>query len=543
MSVKQYDPQTQALVDRAMQEIGILSPKVMGTLNKVIRRGKELQDDTLLAFAYYYQAQYLYYKDPNIEAYRSSFRRAFSCALKADYQALLARIYSFIAADALNYGCFDIAHNNYITAMNISSRLGDTATIALIEANIGRLYAELRDYKEARKYLRRGIAKQKKLKDSLRYIQNTTIMLASDALASLNMGDINAAERTIGEMLRFYEKGSPEVQAELYLSRTYLLTRLALEKGEEGEIAHLLKQLLETLRREKQVQDLVEDITGLYRILMEKDRRADAGELLAAVDEAMMHTNVAYVMYAYCELKADYYRSEGNSRKLNEVLRTYMELAARLRGEQRDMYSHAVTLTHMIETLREERQRVEDENKALARQAQTDALTGIPNRYQLNHELDEAFRKVEGKNQNLAISILDIDYFKGFNDNYGHRAGDKCLIRIARTLDKIAQKHGGICARYGGDEFVMVFTNLSDETLRQMVQEVQQKVAALNIPHDYQPRGNFVTLTQGICNDIPTSPSSPWDFLSVADGALYHTKKKRGTKTPPETYALYRYSE
>ena len=543
MNVKQYDPQTQALVDRSMEEISVLSPKVMGTLKKLVRRGKELQDDVLLAFAYYYQAQYLYYRDCHKEAYRSAFQKAFSHALKADYQALLSRIYSFVAADALNNGCFDIAFNNYITAMNISARLGDQATIALIEANVGRLYAELRDYKEARKYLRRGIAKQKKLKKSLRYIQNTTIMLAGDALASLNMGDVTAAEKTIGEMLRIYDQGSPEVQAELFLSRTYLLIRLALEKGDDGETDRLLKQFLEALRKEQQVQDLVEDINGLYYILMEKGRRQDAGDLLDAVDEGMMQTNVAYVMCAFCELKADYCRAVGDSRNLSEILRTHMELGARLRSEQRDMYSHAVTLTHIIENLREERQRVEEENRALTRQAQTDALTGIPNRYQLNEALDQAFKKVEGKNQNLAISILDIDYFKEFNDNYGHREGDSCLIRIARTLDKIAQKHGGFCARYGGDEFVMVFTDLSDEALLEMVQEVQSQVEALGIAHAFQPRNKTVTLAQGICNDIPTGPSSPWDFLSAADGALYYIKKNRGKISPPETYAITRYSE
>ncbi len=543
MNIQQYDPQTQALVDQSMKEISILSPKVMGTLKKLIRRGTELQDDTLLAFAYYYQAQYLYYRDSQIEAYRFSFRKAFSHALKADYQAMLARIYSFVAADALNNGCFDIAYNNYITAMNISTRLEDKATAALIEANIGRLYAELRDYKEAKKYLRRGIAKQKKLKKSLRFIQNITIMLASDALASLNLGDIPGAEKSIGEMLRYYSQGSPEVQSELFLSKTYLLMRLALEKQDEEESRRLMKPLLEAIRKEQQIQDSLEDINGLYRILMERGRVQDAGDLLAAADETIMHTKVAYVMCVFCELKADYYRTTNDSRRLSEVLRTHMELSTRLRGEQRDMYSHAVSLTHMIETLREDQRRMEEENKALTRRAQTDALTGIPNRYQLNYALDQAYRKVEGKNQNLAIAILDIDYFKEFNDNYGHREGDACLISIARCLNKIAQKHGGSCARYGGDEFVMVFTDLDDEALKRVVQEVQTKVEDLGILHEHQPRSRSVTLSQGICNDIPASPSSPWDFLSAADGALYYIKKNRGKTNPPETYALTRYSE
>ncbi|MBQ7145852.1 MAG: GGDEF domain-containing protein [Lachnospiraceae bacterium] len=543
MEKTKYNQEIQALIDSCLTEISILSPRVKGTLRQIIQRGKDLQDDALLGFAYYYQAQCLYYQGGSSASYRSCLKKAFFHALRADDQAMLSHIYGFIAADALNNGCFDIAYNNYIMALSIANRRGDAKTRSLVEANIGRLYGELRDYKAARKYVRKSIAQHRKQKNAFRYLQNMVIMLASDALISLNLKDLPAAEKSIREMESFFERGSGEVQAELQLSRLYLLTRLALEKGEEEESTRLFEEFLPVLRQQPQVQDMLEDIVGLYHILMEKDRSREALELLTAVEAGIMGTDVAYVMCAFCELKADYYRAMNQPRKLNEILHTYMELSARLRREQREMYTHAVTLSNLIEGLREERRRVMEENEALIRQASTDALTGIPNRFQLNHVLDEAFGKIGAKRQSVGLAILDIDHFKEYNDNYGHQSGDECLIRIARTLSDIAEKYNIFCARYGGDEFVMVYTDFDDAAILRVVEEIRTGITALGIRHEYQSHQDTVTVSQGICNDIPTRPSSPWDFLSVADEALYSIKKERGKNSRRGFYALAHYIE
>lgn len=545
MDKTKYKEEIQVLIDACLAEISILSPRVKRMVRQLIQQGKNLQDDALLGFAYYYQTQYLYYRGGSSESYRSCLKKAFSHALKADDETMLSHIYGFIAADALNNGCFDIAYNNYIMALNIANRRGDTNTKALVEANIGRLYGELRDYKEARKYLRKSIVQHKKQKQkhAFRYLQNTVIMLANDALISLNLKDLPAAEKSVAEMEGYFARSPREAQEELQLTRLYLQTRMALEKNEEAESSRLLEAFLSAIRQQAQVQDMLEDIVCLYHILMEKDRPREAWGLLTAVDKGIMSTNVAYVMCAFCELKADYFRTMNQPRKLNEVLHTYMDLSARLRKEQREMYTHAVTLSNLIEGLREERRRVMEENEALIRQASTDALTGIPNRFQLNHVLDEAFGKIGAKRQSMGLAILDIDHFKEFNDNYGHQSGDECLIRIAQTISEIAREKDIFFARYGGDEFVMVYTDFDDAAILRVVEEIRIRIEALGIKHAYQPHKDTVTVSQGICNDIPTRPSSPWDFLSVADEALYSIKKERGKNSRRGSYALAHYIE
>ena len=538
-----YDEKTQELIDRCQKEVSMLSPKFMRSIKLLARQAKALEDDALLALVHYSQAQYLYHKDGSVTSYRTPIRKALYHALKADDQNLLTRIHSFIASDALNTGCFDIAYSNYIVALNLSNRIGDMESIALIETNLGRMLAELKDYQEARKYFVKSLSKLKKLKHKLRYVQNTSITLAHNALVNFELNNPDAAEKYIREMDALVNKGSAEMRMELNLALVYLWTRLALERDDKAEIDRLLEPLLQAFRETRQLQDMLGDVTYLYHALMEKGYTQAAYDLLMAVDDSMMHTNVAFVMCSFCELKADYYKAVGDAQKFSEVLQDHLELSSHLRIEQREMCSYAVTLTQLVEDLREERDKVRKENVALNRKARTDALTGIPNRYELNHVLEQSYKQLADTDRKLAISILDIDHFKDFNDNYGHQRGDKCLIQIAQTLDKIARKHGGFCARYGGDEFVMVYSGLEDDVLLHVIREIQKKVEALGIVHEFQSHHGIVTLSQGICNDIPTSPSSPWDFLSAADSALYSIKKGARKGPIDEAYALVRYGE
>lgn len=79
-----------------------------------------------------------------------------------------------------------------------------------------------------------------------------------------------------------------------------------------------------------------------------------------------------------------------------------------------------------------------------------------------------------------------MDYFKEYNDNYGHQEGDRCLIAIAGCISEVAGAHGGFCARYGGDEFVVMYENISKEDAKEYVEELRRKVMELTLPHRFQ---------------------------------------------------------
>lgn len=105
---------------------------------------------------------------------------------------------------------------------------------------------------------------------------------------------------------------------------------------------------------------------------------------------------------------------------------------------------------------------MEEANIRLLEKSETDALTRLANRFRLNDYLDQVFEKALSEQTPLAMEILDIDYFKQYNDNYGHQAGDECIKRIAKQLE-LMQNDMIFCARYGGDEFIILYQNMTEK--------------------------------------------------------------------------------
>ena len=125
----------------------------------------------------------------------------------------------------------------------------------------------------------------------------------------------------------------------------------------------------------------------------------------------------------------------------------------------------------------------------------------------------------------VAMEILDIDYFKEYNDNYGHQEGDRCLVSIANTIRNLVEEAEGFCARYGGDEFVIIYANVTWEQAVSYAEELRRRVLALEMEHRFSKALPVVTISQGICWGIPRKGNRSWDFLHAADNMLYRVKK------------------
>ena len=178
-----------------------------------------------------------------------------------------------------------------------------------------------------------------------------------------------------------------------------------------------------------------------------------------------------------------------------------------------------------LERANKKRREIEAANIRLQEKSETDALTRLANRFRLNDYLDQVFEKSLANQTPLAMEILDIDYFKQYNDNYGHQAGDECIKRIAKQLE-LMQNDRIFCARYGGDEFIILYQNMTEEEVSHAAEGLRERIIDLAISHAYSKTMPIVTISQGICYDIPKDDTKSWDFLHAADAMLYHVKKK-----------------
>ncbi|NEP85208.1 MAG: diguanylate cyclase, partial [Okeania sp. SIO3B3] len=168
---------------------------------------------------------------------------------------------------------------------------------------------------------------------------------------------------------------------------------------------------------------------------------------------------------------------------------------------------------------------LQEANLKLERLARLDGLTQIPNRRYFDEFLDQEWRQMERKKQFLSLIMLDVDYFKLYNDVYGHQEGDKCLIKIAHTIQGVLKCPTDLLARYGGEEFVIILSNTDQSRACEVAAQIQSAIKALGIPHP-SGKGQIVTISLGIATQIPSFDQTLHAFINQADKALYRAKQQ-----------------
>ena len=124
----------------------------------------------------------------------------------------------------------------------------------------------------------------------------------------------------------------------------------------------------------------------------------------------------------------------------------------------------------------------------------------------------------------MSIIMLDVDYFKFYNDTYGHQKGDKCLQRVAQTITNVVQRSGSFVSRYGGEEFIVLLPNISAEGALKIAQSIRIEIEALEIPHQGSAISKWVTSSLGIANVNCSNESNPEILIQAADMAVYNAK-------------------
>lgn len=171
--------------------------------------------------------------------------------------------------------------------------------------------------------------------------------------------------------------------------------------------------------------------------------------------------------------------------------------------------------------------RLRKRQQILLEKSQHDTLTGLPNRAYLNTYAEETLAKAIQNNTYFGIEILDIDYFKHINDSYGHMEGDRYLKNVAALLKSLTNSDDEIfAARYGGDEFVIVYYNKTSEDIRYLMSQLKLNTTSIKLPKESAVGCKHLTLSQGCFNKIAGEGNRLWDYLSIADVALYEIKEK-----------------
>jgi diguanylate cyclase (GGDEF)-like protein len=165
-------------------------------------------------------------------------------------------------------------------------------------------------------------------------------------------------------------------------------------------------------------------------------------------------------------------------------------------------------------------------NKQLELLSTLDGLTGIANRRTFEKFLEREWKSSMRHTQPATAIMMDIDFFKLYNDTYGHQAGDDCLKKVARTIEKSLRRPGDLVARYGGEEFVAILSDTSQKGAFSLAEKVRASVEALEIPHQASQASKFVTISLGVASRVPERGDASSILISEADKSLYKAKQE-----------------
>ncbi|WP_415769341.1 sensor domain-containing diguanylate cyclase [Pseudomonas sp. LB3P38] len=165
-------------------------------------------------------------------------------------------------------------------------------------------------------------------------------------------------------------------------------------------------------------------------------------------------------------------------------------------------------------------------HQAMRDMALTDSLTGLGNRRRLDSALLDEIRLATRQGSSLALVMLDVDYFKRYNDRYGHAAGDDCLSAVGGAIQQAVKRPGDLAVRYGGEEFTVLLPNTDSAGAKQVAQDILEAIRSLNIEHSEHPLGK-VTASGGITTSQPSVEEvTPATLLKSADAQLYSAKQR-----------------
>lgn len=196
----------------------------------------------------------------------------------------------------------------------------------------------------------------------------------------------------------------------------------------------------------------------------------------------------------------------------------------------------------MVTSIEQEKQSLLAAKDELERISFVDGLTGIANRRYFDEFLRREVERAAREQTPLSLIMIDIDFFKAYNDTYGHLAGDDCLKQVASSLRNTVRRPTDLVARYGGEEFAVILPNTSLEGAIRVAEKLRQNIEALKLPHLGSPQEGCLTISLGVASSSTETKDIPTTLIAKADSALYSAKRSGRNRVEYEKPSLATFS-
>ena len=525
-----YDPKVRQLIAQCEQLSVTGDPGAPRHFRRLEKLATEAEDTALLGYVCYYAANW-YYDAAQIEQFYAYLKKAIDSLLRSREYELLARAYNLFAIYAWEGDVYEIAYSYFLNALSIIEGNEKLTVAGVILGNLAGFHYESQEYKLARRNFRKAIRLMLKDTGDPFHQRNLLAAYVNDGLNSLAMGDLEDMEKNYLRARKIVLAGDYAQFLSTVPAYRFFEAQRALAMGDIPLFREKFEACLKFLKEETFPEAYMVETRDFCYALIRAGENACVRRVLDTIEGRLEDSDFTVTMRMLTQIKVSYYDSVHNEKELMRCLMEQHRLLLRQNEERKKIFRFSVELVRLVGELQEEEKHVRLENRDLRKRALTDGLTRIPNREALDMELEKVLSRAAKDRSLIGVEILDIDEFKSYNDDLGHRAGDACLEEVGRVLQTFGAKHDVFCARFGGDEFVLIYESMTAEEIRTSAEELGAAIAACTVTLNKETRKRSVTVSQGICTGVPDKDSSPWDFLAEADVALYAVKNAHDRKS------------
>ena len=521
MNIENYDHEVISLNKDMLDARSSMSPSYISICNKFVRKAKEIDDNNLLGYAYYYLADAYYLLSNDYRKFNSNLLNAIEYLQIGGDEEHLARCYNLLGIDALNHGNTELALDFFYTGLKNREQIEDSGIPGFMEFNMGHVYDKLNDVKEALSCVLSAYKSIRRNKGESLYYRNILYCYCFEAGCYIKLGKQEAVKKCLGGIDKL--EGNKDCNPEFFKSYAVIDTKMRSYHflGDEENFEKYAALIIGMIRDGNFTLDNMEDLFETARFFMNIGKQKEAKEIVEYTEQTLSEFNISNLKLAHARLRCELNSGSSSSPEGIKALEDFYKYSAECEKERIINYQ-------FFANVRKKLSYMEKENVALSKQAETDPLTGLGNRYGLNKYAEYAFDIAFENKTSLAVEILDVDDFKYYNDTYGHQSGDSCLKKIGEIVSGVCSENSRIHGyRYGGDEFVIIYENMTDDEIMGIASDIRTRITSLKISSSRSKEEAPVSISQGIRNSVPTETNKLWDYLHAADVALYDVKESK----------------
>lgn len=486
----------------------------------ILERAAELNSSAIFGLGYYYFAEY-YLRAGDREKTMYCLEECAKCFLAAQMYESLARSYNLMGVVSELRDDPVIALNHYYTGLHYAEKYGHTYVHAMIDSNIGNILMHMKRYEEALRRFEQSLDYYARSEDCPPRTRNMIMCMICCGMCNRRLQRPEQALLLWDEIAAMRQSRPdakyPELELEIFAAQCRAM------RGERDEFFECMGDILQKLRDMQDVEPVAGCLTDIAELLLDFRAYELLEEFFRIIDERGACARRTREMELYpCRSACLLHRNK--TEEYLEYTRRYFISYEKERQNSRQVTARVLELRDSLNAMERERERVRDDNRYLENIALYDSMTNLANRTFLNEHACIKFEEAQREKKLLGVELLDIDCFKKYNDTYGHLAGDACIEAVAGVLQSVRSARV-FCGRYGGDEFMIVYSDMTLEEIGGVVERIEQQVRRLAFSHRASECSDIVTVSQGVFVRVPDEPNREWDFNYQADGALYLAKR------------------